>query len=278
MPNSRIFSLGCLVWLTILSIGQAQTDRPEVLLVRGGAGYWPGLRAIANDLSNHGFEPRTTFGSLYALEAADIAAQYHSGRRKGPITIVGYSSGADFACRLCGNLETRGVPVTTLVLMESTLGTAVPANVELCINLYESRPATDWLPVFRGIPVEALGPNTEVMNLDVNANEELQWLTSYNHFTIASGSEMKVMLRNLLVLRQSQFQQQLQQQVQASQQRLQPAQSPIQPLQPQQAQFPSRPIPQRLAAHGADAIPVNSTSRVKLANREVPASPVVHTR
>ena len=183
----------------------SQDHPPEVLLIRGGAGYWPGVSRLANELSDHGFAPKIVMGAFSTVQAPRIAADYYSGGRCTPVTIVGYSSGADYACKLCQGLEARGVPVATLVLIESTLGTEVPGNVELCINMYESRPATDWIPAFRGIAVRAASPQTSLVNLDANKTPDLQWLKEYNHFTVASNSESRVMIRNLLLLRQNQF-------------------------------------------------------------------------
>jgi hypothetical protein len=191
--------------VALASVGTAQELRPEVILIRGGAGYWPGVSRLSRDLTEHGFAPRAIVGAAYALHVPRIAENYRSGNIGGPVTIVGYSSGADYACALCASLQKRGVPVATVVLMESTLGTPVPANVEFCVNIYESRPSTDWIPAFRGVPVEAVSPQTQLMNLDSNSESELNWLTDYNHFTVASHTDTHVMLRNLLLQRQKQF-------------------------------------------------------------------------
>ncbi|HEY4260203.1 MAG TPA: hypothetical protein VGM98_08585 [Schlesneria sp.] len=191
-------------WLIVGAIGSGQDGRPEVVLVRGGAGYWPGVSALSQELSDHGFSPRVIMGATHSIHARLIADQFHAGRRSGPVTIIGYSSGADYACRMSRLLGERNVPVSTLVLIESTLGTAVPNNVDYCINIYESRPNTDWIPAFRGVPVQAIGSQTNLLNLDSRSEGDLQWLTEYNHFTVVSNSQSHVMLRNLLVLRQSQ--------------------------------------------------------------------------
>ncbi len=208
MVRSPIPLLSIFLGMALWSVATAQDHRPEVVLIRGGVGYWPGVTAFAKDLSDHGFTPKVILGELYAGYTPRIAAEYHSGMRNGPITIVGYSSGADYACRMSASLQARGVPVATLVLIESTLGTDVPGNVDLCVNMYESRPATDWIPAFRGVPVQAVSPRTELMNLDTNAENDLKWLTAYNHFTVASHTDTHAMLRNLLLLRQSQYQEQ----------------------------------------------------------------------
>jgi hypothetical protein len=191
-------------WLIISSVGIAQDGRPEVVLIRGGAGYWPGVSALSQELSDHGFSPRVIMGLTHSIHARSIADQYFAGQRSGPITIIGYSSGADYACRMSRLLGERGVPVSTLVLIESTLGTTVPNNVDYCVNIYESRPATDWIPAFRGVPVQATNSQTNLLNLDSRANGDLQWMTQYNHFTVVSNSQSHVMLRNLLQIRESQ--------------------------------------------------------------------------
>jgi len=191
--------------VALSSAGTAQELRPEVILIRGGAGYWPGVSRLSRDLAEHGFAPRAIVGASYALHVPRIAENQRNGNTGGPVTIVGYSSGADYACALCSSLQKRGIPVATVVLMESTLGTPVPANVEFCVNIYESRPSTDWIPAFRGIPVEAVSPQTQLMNLDSNSESELNWLTDYNHFTVASHTDTHVMIRNLLLQRQKQF-------------------------------------------------------------------------
>jgi hypothetical protein len=177
--------------------------RQEIVLVRGAAGYWPGVGDFAEDLKKHGFTTRTVYGATYALEARRIAKELQSGRRTSPVTIVGYSSGADYACRMCSSLESRGVRVSTLILIESTFGTAVPGNVDLCLNLYESRPNTDWMPIFRGVPVPATGAGTQLVNMDVHSDPNLTWLAQYNHFTIPNGARLHGMLSDALVNRYS---------------------------------------------------------------------------
>lgn len=275
MCVARILILATLIWSAAVSAGSAQTDRPEVVLLRGGAGYWPGVSALAHDLESQGFSTRVSFGYMYSHVADEITTDYQSGNCSGPLTIVGYSSGADLACKLCQTLQSRGIPVYTLVLLESTLGTPVPGNVELCINMYESRPHTDWLPVFRGIPVVGLNPETQVLNLDVRYNEDLQWLTQYNHFTIASGSEMRVTLRNLLVLRRSQYQQQLQpQQVNPPQVSINQPSAPV-ILQNPAAQYQENVTPARINQYPVNMSP--GTLQSPISKSSSPQPPPVRT-
>jgi hypothetical protein len=175
-------------------------NRPEVFLLRGGAGYFPRASHFEDALRARGFQPRTIPHWGHRRVADDIASAYFAGELAGPVTIIGYSSGADAACWMCSRLNKAGVPVTNLVLIESTIGVAVPANVSFCYNIYESRWA-DAVPAFRGIAVAAKDPHTELLNVDVNRHPELAPLAERNHFTIASSRAMHSHISELLAQR-----------------------------------------------------------------------------
>jgi thioesterase domain-containing protein len=151
-------------------------------------------------LRARGFQPKTICHWQHRRVADEIARAYYAGELAGPVTIIGYSCGADAACLMCSRLNRAGVPVTNLILIESTLGIAVPANVSFCYNIYESRWA-DAIPAFRGIAVNAKGPNTQLLNVDVNCYPELAPLAERNHFTIASAPEMHSHISELLAQR-----------------------------------------------------------------------------
>src|SRR5262249_36983789 len=129
-----------------------------------------------------------------------------AGELAGPVTIVGWSYGADAACCMSERLNRSGVPVTNLILIEPTIGVTVPANVSYCFNIYESRGWRDKIPAFRGIPVAAENPNTQLVNLDVKAYPELKGLADQNHFTMGVAGEMHRLLGDLLVQRSQQTQ------------------------------------------------------------------------
>ena len=175
-------------------------NRPEVFLLRGGAGYFPKASQFEEALRCRGFQPKTICHWNHRGVADDIAEAYFAGELAGPVTIIGYSSGADAACMMCARLEKACVPVTNLILIESTIGLSVPANVEFCYNIYQTRWA-DSVPVFRGVAVNAKGANTQMFNVDVNSYSELAPLTTYNHFTMVSAPELHGMVGNLLVQR-----------------------------------------------------------------------------
>jgi hypothetical protein len=116
------------------------------------------------------------------------------------VSIIGYSSGADAACWMSERLNKAGVPVTNLLLIESTFGIDVPANVEYCFNIYQSRWA-DAVPAFRGIPVSKLNPNTQLSNVNVKYHPELKVLAERNHFTMGVTRSMHSYLGDILAQR-----------------------------------------------------------------------------
>lgn len=175
-------------------------NRPEVFLLRGGAGYFPKATQFEDALRCRGFEPKTICHWNHRGVADDIADAYYAGELAGPVTIIGYSSGGDAACLMCARLEKSGVPVTNLVLVESTFGLSVPANVQFCYNVYQSRWA-DSVPIFRGVAVEAKSPHTQMVNVDVNNYPQMAPLTNHNHFTIVGVPELHALVGNVLTQR-----------------------------------------------------------------------------
>jgi hypothetical protein len=175
-------------------------NRPEVFILRGGGGYWPKVEQFAEILRARGFEPITIYHWEHRRLADDIARAYYNGDLAGPVSIVGYSSGADAACWMGERLNKAGVPVTNMLLVESTLGAPVPPNVSFCYNIYESRWA-DAVPAFRGVAVNKKNPNTDLYNVDVRQYPELAYFAEQSHFTMASNFAMHHYLTEILANR-----------------------------------------------------------------------------
>lgn len=183
-------------------IGHAQCcGKSDVILIRGGAGYWPGVNQLADHLGTLGFAPTILYPWENGWAEAAVVDAVQKGRLTGPLTIVGYSSGADSACWLCRRLQAHGLTVGTLVLVEPTIGVQVPSNVSYCLNLYKSQPSTDWIPAFRGVAVQAESPNTQLFNVDVKQHPQYGHLSGVNHFRMASTPEMRSYVGQVLVQR-----------------------------------------------------------------------------
>lgn len=183
-------------------IGHAHgCGRPDIILIRGGLGYWPGVDAMADEFRCAGYAPTIIHGWEHAVVAKKIACASRQGRLAGGIVIVGYSSGADAACLLARRLERYGIRVETMVLIESTLGTPVPGNVDYCVNYYASR-GLDAIPMFRGVPVECECPNTTLFNIDLKCSPDFAKHFKRNHFIIGSTCTMRKMTVDVVLSRQ----------------------------------------------------------------------------
>lgn len=142
-------------------------NRPNVFVLEGIAGYWPLCCQFEGALRAEGIHPIMAFAEEYYPLAEFIADQRQCGRLDGPIVVVGYSLGANTAILLADRLKERGVEIDKLVLLEASYKDEVPSNVRDCVNIYKSHPWTDWIPIFRGIPLPAESNSTAMVNCDL---------------------------------------------------------------------------------------------------------------
>ncbi len=210
LPALTHLAMAALVFLVFQSIALAEKQighaqccgKPDVILIRGGLGYWPGADSMADDFRCAGYAPTIIYGWQHAAAARKIACASRQGRLSGGLVIVGYSSGADAACEMACRLEQYGVRVQTMVLIESTLGTPVPGNVDYCVNYYASR-ALDAIPMFRGVPVESESPCTTLINIDLRDSCEFAQHFKRNHFVIGSTATMRKLTLDAVLSRQA---------------------------------------------------------------------------
>jgi hypothetical protein len=168
-------------------------SRPNVVVLRGIIGYWPFIEPFESSLCAEGICPTTAFAEGYHQVADEIVEGQQSGRWQGPLVIVGYSSGANSAIKLCRDLGGRGVKVDKLVLLETSYDDLVPANVRSCVNIYKSQPATDWIPIFRGIPLCAESAQTELVNRDIHYEPYAHGFLNH-HLTICANPAVQQLM------------------------------------------------------------------------------------
>jgi hypothetical protein len=113
--------------------------------------------------------------------ANDIVRKYKAGEDRGPIMLLGHSSGADYAIAIAERLKEAGVPVALAFGFDPTrIADAVPGNVELFINLYqggniigggEVQPGPD----FRGRLIDVdLREHTEIVHITLDKTPAVQ--------------------------------------------------------------------------------------------------------
>ena len=109
----------------------------HVYLLRGIFNVSVGLDALAGKLAHQGV-PATVYGHAESSTVATLAAQqYHSGTAR-PIILIGHSLGAGAAVSVAQQLNSSGIPVALLVLLDPVSSEAVPTNVGRAVNLYVS--------------------------------------------------------------------------------------------------------------------------------------------
>jgi len=172
-------------------IGSA--SRPNVVVLRGTAGYFPNLAQFEDRLLDEGVCPTVAYPDAYATVAERLIGGRNRGRLNGPVVIVGYSSGANAAISMSRMLGEKGIEVNKLVLLEATTGEKVPDNVVSCFNIYKSQPWYDVIPAFGGIPVQKESPATTLVNYNVRDYNDgrFDW---ENHLTLAANPFIQDMI------------------------------------------------------------------------------------
>jgi len=181
----------------------------EVYLIRGLFDIFSlGMDDIGQNLKEKGVKASVYSGLSWPNLAQQILDKHKQGDLERPLVISGHSYGADDAIRLARALEQHGVAVDALVLLDPTIPPKIPANVRHCVNIYRSKPSTDWMPWLRGVPVETEGRNTRIVNRDIRiSGTDPNLLDEVNHFNIEEHPAIqKMVLEEILdIFRQNGF-------------------------------------------------------------------------
>lgn len=158
----------------------------DIYLLRG---LWnifsKGMDVIAEDLQQKGYKAGVFPGNNWKPLARLIVDRSEAGELGPTLVISGHSYGADDAIRLARALGEYGVKVDALVLVDPTFPPKISPNVEITINIYRSKPSTDWMPWLRGVAVEAKDPSTRIINRDLrDSPDNAELLEEIDHFTI----------------------------------------------------------------------------------------------
>jgi LysM repeat protein len=151
-------------------------------LVRGLTSVYSfGIDQLAAKINHRGVTATVYSLSETGTIANDIARKYKAGEERGPIMLLGHSSGADYAIAIAERLKEAGVPVALAFGFDPTrTAAAVPGNVELFINLYqganiigggEVQPGRD----FRGRLIDVdLREHTEIVHITLDKTPAVQ--------------------------------------------------------------------------------------------------------
>ena len=146
MRKSLLFAA---IFIAFSSLSGNANASGHIYLLKGLAGIFStGLDVLDQKLIQHGYSA-TVHSHLYYEElAAEAARLQKSG--KGPIIIMGHSSGADAAISMAEKMKTLGAPVALVVTFGPTINLVAPSNVSQVINYYFGSAPVAKGPGFRG--------------------------------------------------------------------------------------------------------------------------------
>jgi pimeloyl-ACP methyl ester carboxylesterase len=137
MHSFRPAMLCALVVLLGLSWTNVVQASAHVYLLRGIFNVSVGLDALAGKLAHQGVVA-TVYGHDQSSAVATVAAQQYNSGTARPIILIGHSLGAGAAVSVAQQLNSSGIPVALLVLLDPVSPEAVPPNVGRAVNLYVS--------------------------------------------------------------------------------------------------------------------------------------------
>ena len=131
-----------------------------------------GLDVLDQKLIQRGYSATVHSYLTYEELAAEAARLQKSG--KGPIVIMGHSSGADAAISMAEVMKTLGAPVALVVTFGPTINLVAPSNVSQVINYYFGTLPVAKGPGFRGtISNVDLSGDADINHLNVEKSNRL---------------------------------------------------------------------------------------------------------
>ncbi|NQT16627.1 MAG: hypothetical protein HQ582_27960, partial [Planctomycetes bacterium] len=172
-------SLAALLIVSHVAQAQSRSYRypGKIVIVRGAFNVFSlGLDDLGDKLRRRGFNVDVSSPSDATSAGARARKAYQANPAANPIVIIGHSAGGKLAPQMARQMERYNVPVRLIFILDAPERTSIPANVERCVNYYQSIP-TGFV---RGYPSRAQGASTEMVNFDIARKQGL----SLNHFNI----------------------------------------------------------------------------------------------
>jgi hypothetical protein len=185
----RITALLLVLIASVPARAESESTRGKVLLVRGAMTVFSlGLDDLAKKLPREELEVQVVPASMSGLAVRQIAQQYARGELRRPLVLIGHSLGGDLLPGLAQQLGDSGQTVDLMVMIDSTNPSDAPGNVRRCVNLYQSNFSPTWFRVFRGVPIRATNPDTQLVNVDIRQLFEREEAAKLNHFNIEASN------------------------------------------------------------------------------------------
>jgi pimeloyl-ACP methyl ester carboxylesterase len=183
---------------------QPVTTAPRVgnaYLLRGFIGVFStGIDHLGDEVNASGVHGEVFQDDQWSDLADHIAQRFKGHPEAEPLVLIGHSYGADDVLRIAQKLDTANVPVTLLITLDPVTPPAVPKNVRLCVNLYQSNGVWDNLPWLRGIPLaQAPGSNGALYNANIRTERTDLLDPDVNHFNIEKKQKIHEEVLRLLL-------------------------------------------------------------------------------
>jgi thioesterase domain-containing protein len=143
----------------------------HVYLLRGLVGdiYSLGLDQLADRITRRGVAATVRGVSQYSTVADEIIRKHRAGEDRGPIMLIGHSTGGDLIIAIAARLKAAGIPVALAFGFDPTrISDDVPSNVELFINIYQR-----FNPIGGGEVTPARGFQGRLINVDLREHREI---------------------------------------------------------------------------------------------------------
>jgi hypothetical protein len=143
----------------------------HVYLLRGLAGdiYSLGMDQLADKINHRGVTATVHGMSEYGAVADEIIRKYRADEERGPIVLIGHSTGGDLIISMAQKLNDADIPVALAFGFDPTrIAPDVPPNVELFINLYQR-----YNPIGGGEAAPGAGFRGRLINVDLHEHNEI---------------------------------------------------------------------------------------------------------
>jgi pimeloyl-ACP methyl ester carboxylesterase len=173
---------------------QPYSDRPLVgnaYLLRGFLGIWStGIDNLGKKIQASGIRAHVYQEDQWRTLCDEIIRKYKDAADPEPLVLIGHSYGADDTLKIARELQQHRINVDLIVTLDPVTPPAVPANVRLCYNIYQSN-LLDGLPFFRGVPLEPASREARnLVNVNLRTHRRDLLMPGTDHFNIEKNPKV----------------------------------------------------------------------------------------
>ncbi|MFT3787085.1 MAG: hypothetical protein QM770_13115 [Tepidisphaeraceae bacterium] len=182
---------------SMAAVAPVTTEQPRVgsvYLLRGFIGVFStGIDSLGDRINQQGVHAQVFQEAQWSQLADAIIEKYKDQPQHEPIVLIGHSYGADSVVRISRKVRDAGIKLDLVVTLDPVTPPAVPDNVKLVYNLYQSNGAFDALPWLRGIPLKAEDDSTRVALRNMNIRKDRTDLLEpgLDHFNIEKKQKVQ---------------------------------------------------------------------------------------